>query len=243
MDIKNKIKENKGFLLLLLLILTVKSSVIDWNFVPTGSMRPVLSDGDQIIINKLAYDITIPLTHKSIHKFNDPKRGDIIVFDSEVENLRMVKRVMGVPGDKLKIENNILYINGEKAVYEDNYTSEQIETTFKKLDQESKKYYEDRGVNTKHFYADYKNETILGITHPIRIEKGYKLPDVLNSEVVVPEGKYFALGDNRNNSKDSRFWGFVERNEIVGKVNFVIFSLDQSNYYLPRLNRFFTNIE
>jgi len=241
MNIKQKINDNKGFLLLLLLILTVKSSVIDWNFVPTGSMRPVLADGDQIVINKLAYDITIPLMHKSLYKIADPKRGDIVVFDSVKENLRMVKRVIGIPGDVVTINNNILQINEEKAIYKENFSSEYITSTFADLDIVTKEYYESHGVNTKNVYMEYKTETIMGITHPIRLEQGFELSPEFNTKVQVPEGMYFVMGDNRNNSKDSRFWGFVKRNEIVGNVNTIIFSLDQNDYYLPRLNRFFVS--
>lgn len=243
MSLKSKLKENKGFIALLLGIIAVKSSVIDWNFVPTGSMRPTLADGDQIVINKLAYDITFPLTHISLHKFDDPKRGDIIVFDSESENLRMVKRVIGVPGDHIVLVNNELTVNGNKASYED-FDSEDIQHTFKKLDDASLKYYQENNVKIENLPVDYKLETVEGIpAHPVRMELGFKLPSILNVDIIVPEDKYFVIGDNRNNSRDSRFWGFVERNEIVGKVNNVVFSLDQSNWYIPRGNRFFKGVE
>lgn len=238
------LKNNKGFFALLLGIITVKSSIVDWNYVPTGSMRPTLADGDQILINKVAYDITIPLTYISLKKMGDPERGDIVVFDTKNQEHRMVKRVLGVPGDKFSMKNDMLYINDEEAKYTENYTSESIETTFKTLDDWDTKDYQASGSNIDNLTIDYKYEVLGNMAHPIRIEKGVQEIDSLRvKEFVVPEGKYFMVGDNRYNSYDSRFWGFVDRTEIVGKVNHVVFSLDQDNYLKPRTNRFFKKIQ
>lgn len=240
-SIKKNIKNNLGFIAIVMSVITVKSSIADWNFVPTGSMRPTLADGDQILVNKLAYDITIPLTHYSLYKIKDPSKGDIIVFDSNEEGIRMVKRVVGVPNDVVKIKNNVLYVNGIKASYQP-YDSIQVQTTFKKLDDELNIYYKNKGYDTNYISYDYLKEDISGISHAIRIEQGYKLDDIMNTEITVPENSYFVLGDNRNNSKDSRFWGFVKRDEIVGNVKRVLFSLDIEDSYKPRLNRVFEKV-
>lgn len=241
-DSLKKIKENKNFFGLLLLIISVKSSVLDWNYVPTGSMRPTLADGDQIIINKLAYDITIPLTYHSLYKISDPKRGDIVVFDTEKQDVRMVKRVLATPGDKIRIKNNKVYINNIKLNYEDDYTNNFIETTFKEMDLIENKIFLKNKENKKEIEVIYKKETINGIEHGIRLEKGNSHSVGLKS-FVIPEDRYLMIGDNRNNSYDSRYWGLVERGEIVGKVNHVVFSLNQNNFLIPRLNRFFKRVD
>lgn len=240
MKILETIKNNKGFFTLLLIIITTKSSIADWNYVPTGSMRPTLSDGDQIFINKLAYDITIPLTHISLFKIKDPSRGDIVVFDTASQKVRMVKRVIGVPGDEIRLKKNELFINGEKMEYGEYQKDLSV---FKKLDISDKETYKEEGLPYDKMEVVYKNETLNTVDHGIRIEKNVQKYSPLDAIVEkVPEDSYFVMGDNRNNSYDSRFWGFVKRDEIVGKVNTVIFSLDQDKYLMPRSNRFLKSV-
>lgn len=249
MSIRKTLTENKGFFSLLVTIIAVKSSIIDWNYVPTGSMRPTLADGDQILINKLAYDVTIPLTYQSIYKFGDPERGDIVVFDTEKQDVRMVKRVLAVPGDTVKMRGNKIYMNDQVFDYEDSYTTAQIESNFFDLDEADKvDYEEDKDISD--IKIEYKLEKVLKSNgevaeHGIRIETGNHLEiGTLNmKEVEIPEGHYLMIGDNRNNSFDSRFWGLVERDEIVGKVDYVVFSLDQDHYLKPRMDRLFLEVK
>lgn len=244
MDFLKTLKENKGFFGLLVLIISIKSSVIDWNYVPTGSMRPTLSDGDQIIINKLAYDITIPLTYHSIYEISQPQRGDIVVFDTAKQDVRMVKRLIAIPGDKVRIKNNKIFINGEMLNYEENFESPFLDSTFKKLDDFDKEHYVEDGLSVEKMEVEYKSETINGITHGIRLEEGVqKIGSLGLKETTLPENKYLMIGDNRNNSYDSRYWGLVDRHEIVGKVNYIVFSLDQNNYLKPRMDRFFKRVD
>ena len=105
-------REYRGFALFVVLMIIFRSALADWNTVPTGSMKPTILEGDRIFVNKLAYDLRIPLTHISIHKFGDPGRGDIVVFDSKAAETRLVKRVIGLPGDVVEMRNNHLAING-----------------------------------------------------------------------------------------------------------------------------------
>tara|TARA_Y100001960_G_scaffold171122_1_gene179426 strand:- start:982 stop:1812 length:831 start_codon:yes stop_codon:yes gene_type:complete len=246
-SIKNGIKtfkENKGFFGLLILIVTVKSSIIDWNYVPTGSMRPTLADGDQIIINKLAYDITIPLTYKSLYKISDPKKGDIVVFDTAKQDVRMVKRVLAVPGDKIKIRKNKVYINDKELEYAEDFNSEFLDSVFKPLDKSDKETYKKNNLSIDKMAVKYQTETLNGIKHGIRLEEGVqKIGSLGLKEMIIPENNYLMIGDNRNNSLDSRYWGLVERHEIVGKVNHVVFSLDQDHWLKPRIDRFFTRVD
>ncbi|WP_408635748.1 signal peptidase I [Paraneptunicella aestuarii] len=214
-DMTNKMtklyKENRGFLLFVILMSVFKSAVADWNTVPTGSMKPTIIEGDRIWINKLAYDVRIPFTHTSLMKLADPQRGDVIIFDSEVSDIRLVKRVVGVPGDVIALDNNVLYINGEKLDYET--------------------------ADANNVYQDRK-ENLAGVEHFIRVHnRGSQLSSF--SPVTVPEGHYLAMGDNRDNSSDSRVIGFVPRKEIIGKTETVVMSLNYDNNYLPRAERFF----
>ena len=95
-----------------------RSACADWNTVPTGSMNPTIIEGDRIAVNKMAYDLRIPFTHISLRKLGDPERGDIAVFDSKVSDKRLVKRVIGVPGDRVAMINNQLLINDAVIDYD-----------------------------------------------------------------------------------------------------------------------------
>src|SRR5215472_4750614 len=110
-------QEYRGFALFVVLMIIFRSALADWNVVPSGSMKPTILEGDRILVNKVAYDLRIPLTHIAIHNFADPKRGDIIVFDSSAAGTRLVKRVIGLPGDTVSMTDNRLAINGIEARY------------------------------------------------------------------------------------------------------------------------------
>lgn len=204
-------KENKSFILFMTLMFVFRSALADWNTVPTGSMKPTILEGDRIWVNKMAYDLRLPFTHISLYKISDPLRGDIVVFDSEISGKRLVKRVVGIPGDTVELRENILHINGEGLAYE--------------------------ALMSTNLVAD-KQEDLLGVKHSIRVAKGVTSVSSF-PPVKVPAGYYLALGDNRDNSADSRVIGFVPRNEIVGRSKRVVMSLNYDNYYIPRLDRFF----
>lgn len=203
-------QENKSLLLFLTLMFIFRSAVADWNEVPTGSMKPTIMEGDRILVNKMAYDIRVPFTHISLHKIADPARGDIIVFDSKVAEKRLVKRVVGIPGDKVEMINNVLYINGDELDYSD------ISVT-----------------------ADFVDrlENLLGVEHRVRLSRYGAAVSSFNP-IIVPEGSYLALGDNRDQSADSRSIGFIPRDEIVGRTRSVVLSFNYDNYYIPRSDRF-----
>ena len=204
-------KENKAFLLFVVLMFMFRSAFADWNTVPTGSMKPTILEGDRILVNKMAYDIRLPFTHFSLYKVSDPARSDIIVFDSKVSGKKLVKRVIGVPGDIVAMKNNNLHINGERTSYQD--------------------------VSSDGVTQD-RLENLLGIEHFVRVqEPGSALSNF--HPVRVPPDYYLVLGDNRDNSADSRVIGFVPRDEIVGRSKNVVMSFNYDNYYLPRSDRFF----
>lgn len=204
--------ENKTFIIFLGLMFMFRSACADWNTVPTGSMKPTILEGDRIAVNKLAYDLHIPFTHISLLKFADPQRGDIAVFDSKVSDKRLVKRVVGVPGDTVAMINNQLLINGTAIQYEKNAGNiDQLEHLF----------------NT---------------THVVRISDPNNHAFANFSTVVVPADHYLMLGDNRDNSADSRVIGFVPRDEFVGRSRAVVVSFNYDNFYIPRADRFFKSL-
>ena len=203
----------------LILATSFKSAIADWNIVPTGSMKPTIVEGDRIFVNKLAYDLKIPYTTWHIAEWGDPQRGEIVVFYSPADNKRLVKRVIGIPGDMIAMVKNTLLINGKPQKYE------QIN------DQSDYKI-------SDHFCF---MENLTGRKHPVMI---HPYPSSLRSfgPVTVPEDSYFMMGDNRDNSADSRYFGFVERSRIVGQATAIVASFDINNKYRPRWKRFFTKL-
>lgn len=207
--------EYRSTIVFMFLIVIFRSSVADWNTVPTGSMKPTIIEGDRIWVNKLAYDIKLPLTNISIVETGKPVRGDIIVFNSKIADKRLVKRVIGLPGDDIRMIQNKLYINNEPVEY-------------------------DLINKTNHFLQF--SEKLPRTNHLIQIFPQNTSQHSSFISVRVPENHYLVLGDNRDNSADSRYFGFVPRKEIIGRARTVVISLDYDHYYLPRRERSFLNI-
>ena len=208
----------------LLIATSFKSAIADWNVVPTGSMKPTIVEGDRIFINKLAYDLKIPYTTLHIAEWADPKRGDIVVFYSPSDGKRLVKRIVGIPGDSLEMRNNQLIINGSMVRYEPIYSLKG----------------EDLPKNEDIHQIVFK-ENLRGTQHPVMFTP--QVPSTRSfGPVIVPDGKFFMMGDNRDNSADSRYFGFVERSLVVGRATSVVISLDINNKYQPRWQRFFTKL-
>src|SRR5947209_6851030 len=115
MNAKKALHEIKVFLVILLIVSSMRSALADWNDVPTGSMKPTIQEGDRVVVNKLAYDLKVPFTTIEVLKWSDPQRGDIVVLFSPVDGTRLVKRVIAVAGDRVAMLNNQLYVNGVAA--------------------------------------------------------------------------------------------------------------------------------
>lgn len=207
-NIKQSVRSNFPFILFVVLLFSFRSSVADWYYVPTGSMEPTIYVGDRVIVDKSAYTLEIPFTDVVLAKTGAVNRGDIVIINSHAADTRLIKRVVAVEGDRVRLEENRLSINGEKASVEAKGSSLFL-------------------------------ENILGHTRTIALNP---LPSPAKSfnAVTVPKGHVLALGDNRNNSVDSRYYGFIPVEEIQGKANYVAFSLDTEDMYLPRKERFFT---
>jgi signal peptidase I len=218
----------KGWVCPILVALIVagsfKSAIADWNTVPTGSMNPTIVEGDRILINKLAYDLKIPLTTRHIAEWSNPQRGEIVVFYSPADGKRLVKRVIGLPGETIALENNRLFINGKAAHYELADARDQTLTS-------------DKGMGSEYLF----NEDLEGKSHSLMLNPRMQSQRSFNP-VVIPSGYYFMMGDNRDNSADSRCFGLVERSRIIGRATDVVISLDANNLYRPRWERFFSRL-
>ncbi len=208
--VKKAWQENRTFLIFIALMFVFRSAIADWNEVPTGSMKPTVIEGDRVLVNKMAYDLRVPFTHISLLKRGDPQRGDIITFDSKAPGKRMLKRTIGLPGDVVELRDNVLIINGERLNYVPHSSS---------------------------LAAVDQLEDLFGVKHIVRLSR-IKSDYSSFGPVEVPEGHYLTLGDNRDNSGDSRVFGFVPRKEIVGRTRSLVLSLDYDNYYIPRKGRF-----
>lgn len=217
-------KEIRPLLFLALVLFSLRSSLADWNDVPTGSMRPTILEGDRVFINKLAYDLKVPFTTWHIAEWSNPQRGDIVVFFSPHDGKRLVKRVVGLPGDTIELHANTLIINGSPVAYQP--IVEEVLRDLAPADRAGRVF---------------ANEELPGQTHVVT---GNPAAPAMRSfaPVRVPGGQYFMMGDNRDDSFDSRYWGPVARKEIVGRATAVVMSIDKKNYWLPRWQRFFTSL-
>jgi len=206
-------------LLFMILFFSFRSAVADWYEVPTASMKPTIIEGDRIFVNKLAYDIKVPFTLISLASWDRPQRGDIVVFDAPAGDKRLIKRVVGLPGDRIAIRSNRLFINNQPAHYA-------------MADQSMVSEYWD----LSNFSPVLLKETFDNMTpHSITVLPKRQSTARNFGPVTVPENQYFMLGDNRDNSADSRYIGAIDKYFILGKANKVILSTQ-------RLDRFFIDL-
>ena len=217
-------KDIRPLLLTVLVICSIRSSLADWNDVPTGSMKPTILEGDRVFVNKLAYDLKVPFTTLRLAQWGNPHRGQIVVFYSPHDGQRLVKRVVGLPGDTLELRQNRLILNGQPVDY--------LPPAEKWLRDVSPS---DRAVQV------FAGEQLPGRAHAVAaIPRVYAKRDF--GPVVVPQERYFMMGDNRDNSFDSRYFGTVQRKSILGQATSVVLSFDSSRHWLPRWRRFFSGL-
>ena len=210
----------KPILVVVIVLGSFRSAVADWNDVPTGSMKPTIVEGDRILVNKVAYDLKIPFTRWRLAEWGGPERGDVVVCFSPANGDRLVKRVIGVPGDRVALAANRLWINGQPASYE-------------RLDPAAVDGFDAALASGRGLAA----ETVGDFAHPIMLTPTAVAPRSFD-ELIVPADSYFVMGDNRDESADSRSFGFVSRRDIVGRAWAVAYSLDREHWYIPRLDRF-----
>jgi len=214
---------SRSFFPVILIVLLIRSFVAEPFRIPSASMVPTLHVGDFILVNKFAYGFRLPVAHTKIVPVGEPQRGDVVVFRfPEQPSVDFIKRIVGVPGDRIQYRDKVLYING------------------KRMDQQV----------LGHYNGPYVPDAVEALEHLDKVEHhilrvpgqgNLNFPPQANQVVVVPEGRYFVMGDNRDNSNDSRYWGFVPEQNLVGKAFFIWMSWDMFNAG-PAWSRFFQTI-
>lgn len=208
-------------------IMAAKSALADINPVPSGSMMPTVLEGDVVFVNKLAYDLKVPFTTRHLARWSDPARGDIVVCFSPEDGTRLLKRVVALPGDTIEMRHETLFLNGAPADYAPLPAA---------------------AAGVPHLSSAERNdaifvrETLGSRSHAVMVMP--RRAALRNfAPITVPDGHYFLLGDNRDNSHDSRFFGFVSRDQIVGEAKGVFVSADLARWLKPRFDRFFAALE
>lgn len=210
----------RGALAFIILMLGFRSAWADWVYVPTGSMNPTIIEGDRLLVDKHVYGLRIPFTLIHVTRGEDPQRGDVITFDSPADGKLLVKRVIGVPGDVIAMSDERLTVNG----IPDGYVPGDRRDTRSLL------------LATRAEQPQAWRETSGHCLHDILLLPDRPSPSTFGP-ILVPPGKYFVLGDNRDNSADSRYIGFVPRRNILGHATEVVLSLNPDRYRLPRAGR------
>ncbi len=187
------VEYSRSFFPVILAVLILRSFIVEPFRIPSGSMMPTLRAGDFILVNKFSFGIRLPVVNQKILGEGSPARGDVAVFRyPEEPSVAYIKRIVGLPGDRIQYVDKQLYINGQAAT----------QTDLPERDYELQN-------------LDFRLEQIDGGEHQIFVSPYARGPVV---DVVVPEGHYFVLGDNRDNSRDSRFWGFLPDENLIGKA-------------------------
>ena len=259
----------RGVILFLGLMFMFRSAVADWNQVPSGSMKPGILAGDRIVVDKLAWELRVPFTNTRITRWAEPARGDVVTFENPVDGRLFVKRVVAVPGDQVEWRRKQLIINGEPATYtplrEHEARALQVD-----VGPRQRIYREEllgsRRVVMLHSEPgryDPRRNPLAGVTRVTRCDNrdivtagaSPPLADAICRcgalsgsacatfpRFTVPPGKYWMMGDYRDNSSDSRVIGLVDRQRIYGRAHAIAFSVDKDHYFMPRLSRFFTSL-
>jgi signal peptidase I len=207
----------RSFFPVLVIVFLLRSFLFEPFRIPSGSLEPTLLKGDFILVNKFSYGTRLPILHTKLFGDSKPERGDIIVFRwPPDQSYDFIKRVIGLPGDHIRYINKELFINGQK-----------IPQTFLK-----KTVAEDEIGGE--WTATENKENLLGVKHDIYVDPEKPKRDF--EDIVVPEGMYFVMGDNRDDSMDSRYWGFVPDENIVGKAIRIWLSWNRKDMDSSKMN-------
>lgn len=207
-----KILNYTNIIIVIINILIIRALIIEPFRIPSGSMMPTLLPGDFILVNKFCYDINIPIINKKLIKINKPERGDVIVFIHKNKK-KYIKRIIGVEGDKIQYKNKKLTINNIEIKNKKITTNLDIDkniiietTMYKELLSPKKEYKIQTHENIENYYID--------------------------TEIEIPKNSFFVMGDNRDNSEDSRIWGLVNKKDLLGKAIIIWSSIDLENYII-----------
>ncbi len=215
----NWLRENRGFIVFILLFGVFRTAIADWNPIPSGSMRPNLLEGDVVFVNRLAYDLKLPLTDVVLAHLGEPRRGDIVTFTSPADGKRLIKRLVALPGDLVEMRDKQLLINGVKADY-------------KMLDAAIEPMGDGASLPVLHLTERWGND-----------QRSIQwLPELSRASgfgpVVIPRDQFLMLGDNRDNSADSRYIGFIPRQALIGRAERILVSAAILDDWMPRIGRF-----
>jgi len=204
------VEYSRSFFPILLLVFVVRSFLVEPFRIPSGSEKPDLLIGDFIIANKFIYGIRLPVFHYKMVSLSEPKRGDVVVFLWPRDNATyFIKRVIGIPGDLIVYKDKVLTINGRVATQ-----TPLVEST-------------DRDAEVTTWPVLLREEDLLGIKHPIYVRLDQAAG---NFSLQVQPGSYFVMGDNRDYSYDSRYWGVVPEKNLIGKAVWIFFSWDGEHH-------------
>jgi signal peptidase I len=217
--LRSYLRNNRAFLALLLAFGLARTAVADYNPVPSSSMHPTILEGDVVLVNRLAYNLKIPLTNIVLARLADPKRGDIATFASPQDGRRLIKRIVGLPGDVVSMQDKRLLINGHPVEY-----------SLVAIGSEQ--------AGDGHRLPVLEMREDLG-DHPYAIQwlEGTASAATFGP-LVIPPDRYLVLGDNRDNSADSRYIGLVPRALLIGRASRILVSAAITDNWLPRLDRF-----
>lgn len=210
---------------MVLVLLSFRSAVADWYDVPTGSMIPTIRIGDRIMVDNRAFGLRVPFTHTWVARWAEPQVGDIVTCRSPADGVRLVKRVCAGPGDTVSMQDNRLVVNGRELDYEPLDIGD---------------FAEDLPAAPTEHRAFV--EGLTGHEHVVLFTPGRGAPRDFGP-VEVPEGHYLLMGDNRDMSADSRVFGFVRATEITGRAERVAFSVDRSDGFRLRGDRFLARLD
>lgn len=218
-----------SFFPVIVFVFVLRSFVVEPFRIPSGSMLPTLKAGDLILVNKYEYGIRLPIIHTKVVPLGEPERGDVVVFRYPVDpSIDYIKRIVGMPGDEIAYLNKRLYINGQEVPVKRD--GEYFEPD--RLAYESQ-FIEQLGKQENRILVDLTGRQDLRPVwrYPERDQCQYRSDGMICK---VPEGNYFVMGDNRDNSLDSRFWGFVPSDNIVGRAFFIWMNFSEPS----RIGRF-----
>ena len=182
------LRDNAKFLAFVLLFGVFRTAIADWNPIPSASMHPNLLEGDVVFVNRLAFDLKVPLTDVVVAHTGDPRRGDVVTFFSPQDGMRLIKRVIGLPGQTVELRNKKVYIDGKP-------------------------------IDEPYVHFLIPPSTAFQEITSSDVRENY-------GPVTVPPEQYFVMGDNRDNSEDSRYWGFLPRNNVKGKALIIYWSYE-----------------
>lgn len=217
--LRSTLRDNRGFVLFLVGFAFMRTAVADWNPVPSGSMRPTIVEGDVVLVNRVAYDFKLPLTDVSLLRLADPQRNDVVTFTSPRDGVRLVKRIVAVRGDVVSMQDGVLVINGTRADYSDLRTvpSEPVNGG--------------SGMPPLTTEALQATERLGQASRRVQWMPNVQAQRSFDA-LTVPPDQYLMLGDSRDNSVDSRIYGFVPRQALIGRAHHVMVSADTDAWTL-----------